>query len=79
MKIELDEDETWELMSLVVGRMLDETKLPAGDRAKVRRWRSESMRPGDEPMRLLTRKINEDLAQTIARKKRSQVRKPDWR
>ncbi|MEX2159070.1 MAG: hypothetical protein WEB04_06660 [Dehalococcoidia bacterium] len=79
MKVELDEDETWELMSLIVGRMLDGTKLPAADRAKVRRWRSESMGPGDEPMRLLTRKINEDLAQTIARKKRSQVRKPDWK
>lgn len=79
MKIELDEDETWELMSLIVGRMLDETKLPAPDRAKIRRWRSESMGPSDEPMRLLTRKINEDLAQTTARKKRSQVRKPDWK
>jgi hypothetical protein len=79
MKIELEVEETWELMSLIVARMLDETELPASDRAKVRRWRSESMGPGGEPMRVLTRKINEDLAQTSARKKRSQVRKPDWK
>ena len=79
MRVELEVDEAWELMSLVVGRMLDETKVAAADKAKVRRWRSESMRPGDELMRLLTRKINEDLAQAIERKKRSQVRKPDWR
>jgi hypothetical protein len=79
MKVELDVDETWELMSLVVARMLDEAKVPDSDRAKVRRWRSDSMRPSGEQMRLLTRKVNEDLAQASERKKRSQIRKPDWR
>ena len=79
MKVELDVDETWELMSLVVARMLDGAKVPEGDRAKVRRWRSDSMRPSGEQMRLLTRKVNEDLAQASERKKRSQIRKPDWR
>ncbi len=79
MKVELDVDQTWELMSRVVARVVDEAKLPAGDKAKVRRWRSQSMRPSDEPMRLLTRKINEDLADVMRRKDRSQIRKPDWR
>lgn len=79
MKIEFDADETWELMSLVVARVVDEAKLPAADKAAVRRWRSSEMKPGGEPMRVLTRKINDDLAQAIERKKRSQVRKPDWR
>jgi hypothetical protein len=79
MKVELDVDETWELMSIVVARMLDEAKLPDADRAKVRRWRSDSMRPTSEEMRLLTRKVNDDLAQAFERKKRSQIRKPDWR
>lgn len=79
MKVELDEDEAWELMSLVVAGLLDESKLPAADRAKVRRWRSASMRPSDETMRLLTRKINDDLAEAFERKKRSQIRRPDWR
>ena len=79
MKVELDVDETWELMSRVVARLLDGPTLADRDRAKVRRWRSDSMRPGGEPMRLLTRKINEDLAEAFERKKRSQLRKPDWR
>ena len=79
MKVELDADEAWELMSLVAGRLLEGASLSDSDRAKVRLWRSESMRPGDESMRLLTRKINEDLAQVIERKKRSQIRKPEWR
>jgi hypothetical protein len=79
MKVELDVDEAWELMSCVVARMLDEAKLPGTDRASVRRWRSNEMRPGDETMRLLARKINADVATAIERKKRSQIRKPDWR
>ena len=75
MKVELDTDEAWELMSLVVARLLDEASLADRDRAKVRRWRSEAMRPGDEPMRLLASKINKDLSEVFERKRRSQLRK----
>ena len=79
MKVELEEDETWQLMSLVVARLVDDAGLSSGDKAKVRRWRSDSMKAGREPMRVLTRKINDDLAQVWERKKRSGIRKPDWR
>ena len=79
MKIELDVDESWALMSYVLTRLLEETELPDGDRAKVRRWRSQEMQPSKEGMRLLTEKINRDLAQAVERKQRSQIRKPDWR
>ena len=79
MKIELDVDESWALMSYVLTRLLEETELPDGDRAKVRRWRSQQMQPSKEGMRLLTEKINRDLAQAVERKQRSQIRKPDWR
>ena len=79
MKIELDTDETWELMSRIVARMIEETGLPSTDRAKVRRWRSKEMSPADEPMRVLTDKINRDLVEVSERKKRSEIRKPDWR
>ena len=47
MKVELDTDETWELMSRVVARMLDETSLSDKDRAKVRRWRGDGRRRSD--------------------------------
>jgi len=78
MKVELDSDESWALMSHVVDQLLQETDLPDADRARIRRWRSEQMRPAGEPMRLLTRKINEDLARVLQTKQRSQIRKPDW-
>ena len=79
MKVELDVEEGWELTSVVVARLLEQAKLSDGDRAKVRRWRSNSMRTGGESMRALAGKINEDLGEVMARKSRSQIRKPDWR
>ena len=79
MKVELDTDEIWALMSLVVARVADEAGLPKGDKAKLRRWRSEVMRPDDQPIRVLERKINKDLANAARRKERSQIRRPDWR
>jgi hypothetical protein len=78
MKVELDSDETWALMSYVVDRLLQDTDLPDADRASIRRWRSEQMRPAGEPMKLLTRKINDDLARALRTKQRSQIRRPDW-
>lgn len=78
MKVELDNDESWNLLSHIVVRMLDETPLADSDRAKVRRWKSDEMRVTSQEMRVLTAKINEDLAKTLERKTRSQLRKPDW-
>ena len=79
MKIELDIDEAWDLMSLVVARLAKDASLSDSDRAKVRRWRSNTMRPEGDAMRLLTGKLNEDVAMAMERKKRSQIRRPDWR
>ena len=72
-------DEAWELMSHVIGRMLDEAELSDADRAKVRRWKSDEMRATSQEMRVLTTKINEDLEKMLARKQKSAIRKPDWR
>ncbi len=79
MNVEFDGEETWALMAYVVDRLLQETGLPDADRARIRRWRSDEMRPASEPMKLLTRKINEDLARAVQNKQRSQIRRPDWR
>jgi len=78
MNVEFNSDETWALMTCVVDRLLQETELADADRARIRRWRSDEMRPASEPMKLLSRKINEDLARALQNKQRSQIRKPDW-
>jgi Spy/CpxP family protein refolding chaperone len=79
MKIEFATDEAWELMSHVIGRMLEEADLTDADRAKVRRWKSDEMRATSQEMRVLTSKINDDVEKMMARKIKSQIRKPDWR
>jgi hypothetical protein len=79
VKIEFATDEGWELMSHVIGRMLEEADLSDSDRAKVRRWKSDEMRATSQEMRVLTTKINQDLEKMMERKQKSQIRKPDWR
>jgi hypothetical protein len=79
MKIEFASDEAWEMMSHIIGRMLEEADLSDSDRAKVRRWKSDEMRATSQEMRVLTTKINQDLEKMMERKQKSQIRKPDWR
>ena len=78
MKVELEVEESWNLMSTVIGRMLEEVELTDSDRARIRRWKSDEMRVTSQEMRVLAQKINEDLRATIERKTKSQLRKPDW-
>jgi hypothetical protein len=78
MKVELDTDEAWNLMSHVIVRLLDETELSDTDRARIRRWKSDEMRVTSQEMRVLTQKINDDVKKTMERKAKSQIRKPDW-
>jgi hypothetical protein len=78
VKVQIDNDEAWNLLSTVVNRMLEEVNLSDSDRARIRRWKSDEMRVTSQEMRVVTQKINEDLAATLERKTKSQLRKPDW-
>ncbi|HXH20787.1 MAG TPA: hypothetical protein VNN10_02070 [Dehalococcoidia bacterium] len=78
MKVEFEVDEAWNLMSLVIQRLIEETPLSDSDRAKIRRWKTDEMRTTSQEMRVLAQKINEDLRATLERKTRSQLRRPDW-
>jgi hypothetical protein len=79
MKVELSSEEAWVLLSEVARRILDEGDLAEADRAALRRWRSDEMRPNSEMMAVLTEKLNADLAKTHENKSRSRLRKPDWK
>lgn len=79
VKVELDLEESWELMSFVVNRMLDDVKVDKSDRAKVRRWKTGEMRTGSEEMKALHEKLNADLVRLWERRRKSDIRRPDWR
>ena len=78
MKLELEPEEARELLTLIVDRLADEAGLTDEDRAKVRRWQSQSMKPGSDAMRELTAKVNADLERVLRTKEKSAIRRPDW-
>jgi hypothetical protein len=78
MKVELDTDESWALLSVVVKRLLDEANLSDEDRASLRRWRTDEMRTNGEAFKALLKKINDDLERVQKKNTRSAIQKHDW-
>lgn len=78
MKVQIDEDEAWAMLSTVMQKVLDEAGLSDDDRAALRRWRSEQMRPGREASRALLDRLNADLERVMKGKERSRIQKHDW-
>ena len=79
VKVELDLEESWELMSFVVNAMLDDVKMNKTDRAKIRRWKSGEMRTGGEEMKALHEKLNADLQRLWDVRRKSDIRTSDNR
>lgn len=79
MKVEFEPEEAWNLASHIIGQLIEEAGLADSDRAKIRRWKADELRASSQEMKVLTEKINADLAKTLERKTKSQLRKPDWR
>ena len=78
MRVQLDEDEIWSMLSVVMREVLDSTDLADEDRAALRRWRSEEMRPGRPGLKTLQEKLNTDLERALRSKERSLIQKHDW-
>mgnify|MGYP001386899106 CR=1 FL=1 len=78
MKVELNPDEVWGLLSVVTKAVIDETDLSDEDRAALRRWRSSEMRQGSEAMKALVVKLNLDLERVMRTRERSPIQKHDW-
>ncbi len=79
MRLELEQEESAQLLSLIVDRITQEAGLATKDRAAVKRWRSERMKAGSDGMSELTNKINADLERALRTKEKSAVQKADWR
>ncbi|MBE0609559.1 MAG: hypothetical protein IH609_09275 [Dehalococcoidia bacterium] len=78
MEVRFSDDELAEALTVLVNRMADEAGLSDKDRAMLKRWRSSQMKLGGDDMEDLVRKANDDFAQGLQRRQRSQIRKPDW-
>jgi hypothetical protein len=78
MDVKFTDDELADALTILVNSMADTAGLSDKDRAMLKRWRASNMKPGSDDMDDLVRKANDDFAQGIARRERSQIRKPDW-
>lgn len=79
VRVELDIEEAWAVFSSVVNQMLDEVELDKSDKAAIRRWKSGEMRPGREEMDALHEKMNADIERLWEVRRKSEIRRPDWR
>ncbi len=79
VKVELDIEEAWAIFNRIVNQMLEEVEIGKSDRAAIRRWKSSEMRPGREEMDALHEKMNDDLERLWSVRRKSEIRKPDWR
>ena len=78
MDVRFTDDEINEALGVLVNSMANEAGLSDRDRAMLKRWRSSQMRLGTDDMDDLVRKANDDFAQGIRRRERSQIQKHDW-
>ena len=78
MDVRFTDDEIAEALTVLVNRMADEAGLPDKDRAMLKRWRTARMKLGGDGMQELVDKTNEDFAQMMVRRERSQIQKHDW-
>jgi hypothetical protein len=78
MDVKFTDDELVEALTIIVNRIADEAGLSDKDRAMLKRWRSSKMKLGSDDMSDFVIKANDDIAQGILRRERSQIRKPDW-
>ena len=78
MRVQIDEEEAWALLSTVMQGALEEAGLSEEDRAALRRWRNEQMRPGRDASRALLERLNADVERVLKGKERSAIQKHDW-
>ena len=74
MRLILDADEAWSIMTLTVSQVLDGTELSDDGRAAVRKWRSDRA-DGTESMNVLAEEMNEALGNIIDERTRKLIRR----
>ena len=74
MRLILEGDEAWSVMTLVISQVLDGVELSDGGRDAVRKWRTERA-DGAEAMNRLAEELNEALGNAIDERTRKLI----WR
>ena len=74
MRLILDADEAWSIMTLTVSQVLDGTELSDDGHAAVRKWRNDRA-DGTEAMNVLAEEMNEALGNIIDERTHKLIRR----
>lgn len=74
MRLFLETDEAWSIMTLVVSQVLDGVDLSEKGSAAIREWRKDRA-DGTEPMNVLAEEMNEALGNVMDERTRRLLRR----
>ena len=77
MRLILDEEETWSLMTLVTSQVLDQVELSDEGIKAIRDWRAGVV-DGNAAMEAVANGVNEALGNTIDEELTRQIRRRDY-
>lgn len=77
MRLILDEEETWSLMTLVTSQVLDQVELSDEGIKAIRDWRAGVVE-GNAAMEAVANGVNEALGNTIDEELTRQIRRRDY-
>ena len=77
MRLILDEEETWSLMTLITAQVLDQVELSDAAVKSIRDWRAGVVE-GNSAMEAVANGVNEALGNTIDEELTRQVRRRDY-
>ena len=77
MRLILDEEETWSLMTLITAQVLDQVELSDDAVKSIRDWRAGVVE-GNSAMEAVANGVNEALGNTIDEELTRQVRRRDY-
>ena len=77
MRLILDEEETWSLMTLITAQVLDQVELSDEGAKAIRDWRPGVVE-GNAAMEAVANGVNEALGNTIDEELTRQIRRRDY-
>lgn len=77
MRLILDEEETWSLMTLITAQVLDQVELSDEAAKAIRDWRAGIVE-GNAAMEAMANGVNEALGNTIDEELTRQIRRRDY-
>lgn len=77
MRLILDEEETWSLMTLITAQVLDQVELSDEAVKAIRDWRAGVVE-GNSAMEAVANGVNEALGNTIDEELTRQIRRRDY-